>query len=277
MSEPEIPPLLSEVEARSDRPKWRWVIHLLLLAGYVIGLGLAGALLKDADSEPAMPGDVESLAKMCALEFGLFMIVFAAAWSFSRARRDELFLNWRGGLRPILWGILYSIGLRVGVMVVLAVVALPIYSLKGEKAVEDLRPKSEAVINTTALKDPVYVAFAVTVVSFGMAGFREELWRVGIMAGLAGFAPAIFKSRRGQFMAVAIAAVIFGIGHAPQGWAGVFITAVLGLALGCIIVRHQSIWEAVLAHGFFDATTFAALYLVIRFAPEALKSFGISA
>lgn len=276
MSEPAIPPLLSEVEGQTNRGKWRWAIHLLLLAGYVLGIGLAGALLKDESAEPAMPSDLESLAKMCALELGMFVAVFAVAWSFSRARPAELFLKWRGGLRPILWGIVYSIGLRLAIMVLITVIALPIYALKGEAGVEDLRPKSEKVINTTALKDPMYVAFAITVVSFGMAGFREELWRAGIMAGLAGLAPVAFATRRGQYVAVAIAAVVFGLGHAPQGWGGVVITAALGVGLGVIIVRHQSIWEAVMAHGLFDATTFAALYVVVRFFPEALKGVGIS-
>ena len=105
----------------------------------------------------------------------------------------------------------------MAVMIVVALIAAPIYAFKGEKGVEDLRPKTESLINMDALKDPVYVAFALTVVSFGMAGFREELWRVGMMAGLAGVAPAVFATRRGQFLAVAIAAIIFGLGHAPQG------------------------------------------------------------
>jgi membrane protease YdiL (CAAX protease family) len=33
----------------------------------------------------------------------------------------------------------------------------------------------------------------------------------------------------------------------------------LGLMLGLIIVLHKSIWPAVIAHGLFDATTFALL------------------
>ena len=279
MSEPAIPPTLAEAQAHPARAKWRWAIHLFLLAGYVLGVGIGGVLMKsqnDGSSEPAMPGNVAALAQMCALEMGLFLVIFGVAWVFSRANADELFLKWRGGIRPVLWGIAYSIALRFVIMVVVVLVAAPVFLWKGEKAVEGLRPKTEAIVNTNALKDPAYVLFAVTVVSFGMAGFREELWRVGIMAGCAGLAPMFFSTRRGQFIAVAIAAVIFGVGHAPQGIGGVVITAALGLALGFIIVRHQSIWEAVMAHGFFDATTFAALYLVLKYFPEALRGLGAS-
>jgi membrane protease YdiL (CAAX protease family) len=269
--------VLSEVEAQPTRAKWRWLVHLLLLAGYVLGIGIGGALLKDGSSEPAMPNTVQALAKMCALEVGMFLTIFLVAWLFSRARRDELLLKWRGGFRPVVRGFAYSIGLRVAVMVAVAVIGLPFYALKGEKGVEELRPKTESMINAKALKDPAYIVFALTVVSFGMAGFREELWRAGMMAGFAALAPTVFGTRRGQFFAVAIAAVIFGLGHAPQGWGGVAITALLGMGLGWIIVRHQSIWEAVMAHGFFDATTFGLIYLIVKFAPEALKGFGISA
>ncbi len=36
-------------------------------------------------------------------------------------------------------------------------------------------------------------------------------------------------------------------------------TAALGAAFGFILIRHRSLWEAVVAHGLFDAMTFVAL------------------
>jgi membrane protease YdiL (CAAX protease family) len=224
-----------------------------------------------------MPTDLRALAIMCLVEGVMFAAVFALAWLFSRVRREELFLKWRGGLRPVLWGFVYSILLRIAVAIVVIAVAAPMVLIKGTSAVEKLRPKTEAVVNMEAIKDPAYVAFALTVVSFGMAGFREELWRAGMLAGLAGMAPRMFASRRGQYFAVAIAALIFGLGHLPQGWGGVAVTAVLGLGLGSIIVWHQSAWEAILAHGFFDATTFAGLYLLAKYLPDALKQLALFA
>jgi membrane protease YdiL (CAAX protease family) len=279
MNESEIPPLLNEVPQSDSRPKWRWAIHVGLLASYVLGLGIAGALLRSdthkGGGSSAMPSSVRALVSMCATELGFFAAIFAIAWIFSRARPNELFLKWRGGLRPIAWGILYSVVLRVVIAMVGLLALAPIVAAKGKGAVEELRPKTEAVVDMEALKDPVYLVFALTAVSFVMAGFREELWRAGMLAGLAGVAPTLFSTRRGQYISVAIAAVIFGLGHLPQGWGGVAITGVLGLGLGWIIVRHQSAWEAIMAHGFFDATTFAALYLVIKYFPDALKQSAI--
>lgn len=261
------------------RARWRWMVHVALLTAYVLGLGIAGAMIRShgsGDSKtPAMPTDLASLAKMCVLQIVGFALVFALAWMFSRARREELFLNWRGGIRPIVWGIVYSVLLRIVIAMLMMAVFIPIYWKKGPKAIEELRPKTEATVNMQAMKDPLYVAFAVTVVSFVMAGLREELWRAGMLAGLAGIAPSVFGTRKGQYFAVAIAAVIFGLGHLPQGAGGVAVTAALGFGLGWIMVRHQSASEAILAHGFFDASTFAMLYLIFNYYPEALKNLAI--
>ncbi len=64
-------------------------------------------------------------------------------------------------------------------------------------------------------------------------------------------------------MAVALAAIVFGCGHVPQGALAVALTGFLGFGLGLIMVLHKSIWPAVIAHGMFDATTFALLPFAI--------------
>jgi membrane protease YdiL (CAAX protease family) len=92
-----------------------------------------------------------------------------------------------------------------------------------------------------------------------------------MLAGLRALFPKNFESRAGGIAAATLVAVAFGLGHLPQGWGGVALTTFLGAGLGAIIVLHRPIWDAVLAHGFFDATTFAALYLIAKFAPQVLS------
>ncbi|PYK61394.1 MAG: hypothetical protein DME43_02550 [Verrucomicrobia bacterium] len=46
------------------------------------------------------------------------------------------------------------------------------------------------------------------------------------------------------------------------------VATLLGLFLGLILIVHRSIWPAVIAHGFFDATTFALLPLVASKLPQ---------
>jgi len=278
MSDPGIPPIIGAEPPEPPpllprpHPKWRWAVHLFLLAGYVLGIGLIGAKShNDLDTEVVLPGSLAALMKLCAYEMVFFVSIFALALVFSRARAKELFLEWRGGFRPIFWGGVYSIGLRLGVMILMAILLAPVIATKGTKSVEGMRPKIEKVIDMEAIKDPAYLIFTLTVVSFVVAGLREELWRAAMIAGLTGMAPGIFASKRGQYGAVLIAGVIFGLGHLPQGWGGVFLTSLLGFGLGGIMVWRKSIWEAAIAHGFFDATSFAALFLVAKYAPWALR------
>jgi membrane protease YdiL (CAAX protease family) len=68
-----------------------------------------------------------------------------------------------------------------------------------------------------------------------------------------------FGSKLGRAGAVALVAVVFGLGHLPQGPLAMCLVGFLGLGLGGIMVLHQSIWPAVIAHGMFDATTLAIL------------------
>jgi membrane protease YdiL (CAAX protease family) len=107
--------------------------------------------------------------------------------------------------------------------------------------------------------DPVYFLLLLTMISFVVAGLREELWRSAFLAGLRAITPRHFTSIRGQIAAVAIVAVVFGVGHLAMGPVAAFMAGLLGFGLGIIMVLHRSIWPAVIAHGFFDATTFLLL------------------
>ena len=62
-----------------------------------------------------------------------------------------------------------------------------------------------------------------------------------------------------------IVSLMFGFGHTYQGVIGVGATTLLGLGLGAIMLWHKSIWHAVIAHGFFDASTFVTLYLLTKY------------
>ena len=64
--------------------------------------------------------------------------------------------------------------------------------------------------------------------------------------------------------------MIFGFGHLPMGALAACLTGLLGFGLGLIMVRHQSVWPAVIAHGMFDATSLAILPLVAKNLPLLL-------
>jgi membrane protease YdiL (CAAX protease family) len=243
----------------------RWWIHLILITGYVLAVGLL-RLGRSGTHTAALSGTAGGLVSVCTLELLIFGLVFGLACFASRASRDELLFRWRGRFQPVLWGVGYSVALRLAVaLLIIAVgiglVATRVMSLESFKNFSSTnRPGVETMIDIAAMRNsPAYFWLTVTFVSFVVAGLREELWRSAFLAGMKALWPQRFGSRVGQVLAVAICAVIFGFGHLAMGWLAACLAGLLGLGLGLIMIVHRSIWPAVIAHGMFDATTMALL------------------
>ena len=203
---------------------------------------------------------------MSGIELLVFAILFLAAWLASRASRDELMFTWRPGWWVLPLGAGYSLALRFGLgIVAVAVMAVLAASQmitpeKMQEYVKVNRPDVESMVSVPALKhDPAYYWLTLTLVSFVVAGLREEMWRSGTLAGMRALWPRAFGSRAGQCAGMALIAIAFGAMHLRMGVLAAIGAGVLGMMLGLIIVLHKSIWPAVIAHGLFDATTFALL------------------
>ena len=276
---PELPPILAPVDsghptettAPPPIPRWRGWVLLLLMAAYPLSLGLIGAASQKGVTEPEamLPDTVLGLWKSAGANFGIFAVFFGVAWAIARPGTERLFLKPRNPWATLGLGVAWSIGLRilVAVMVVAAIGAMWAWSTAHGRTADDLggfRPKIENVISPAALHDPVYLLTVLTVISFVVAGLREELWRAAMIAGVVLVLPVRWQGRRGEILAVALGSIVFGLGHLPQGMGGVFLTGVLGIGLGGILIGHRSLWIAVLAHGFFDATSFLGLWAVDR-------------
>jgi membrane protease YdiL (CAAX protease family) len=235
------------------------------VAAYPLVIGAAG-WGRAGMRGPALTHTAKGLLIVCALELGVFAIVFGLAWLASRASREDLLWRWRGGFWTVPLGIAYSVAIRLtlGIVVLAAAAMLIATRLMTAQGVQDFvtanRPDVEALVDVSALRhDPLYFWLSLTLVSFGVAGLREELWRSAFLAGLRTLWPGHFGSRTGQIAAVGLGAVVFGLGHLAQGPVAVCATGVLGFGLGVIMVLHRSIWPAVVAHGMFDATSLALL------------------
>lgn len=260
-------------QAPLQHPK-RWGIHLALIGVYPLVIGLLGSG-RSHSREPALGSGAGALLFICAFELFIFGIVFGLAWLASRATCDQLLFRWRG-LLTIPIGIGYSFAIRLALGIVVVVVAgvlvathfMTPESLKG--FFDANRPDVEAVVDVSALRSsPLYFWLSLTLVSFVVGGFREELWRSAFLGGMKALWPRRFGSTGGQLSAVALAAIIFGLGHIVQGPLAVCLTGLLGFCLGAIMVLHRSIWPAVIAHGMFDATSLALLPWLM----EKLKTF----
>ncbi len=266
--DPSLPPPLPVAPV-----KWRWWIHLLILASYVLIPWLIGLFGSQMPEGPVLSPQVGPLLTIVFLQLGIFFIFFGVAWLVSKASLDALLLRWRSGFWPILYGFLGSMALRIAIAILVMIVAIPYMRITQDtNALKNLRPNLDHLMDQRALvESPAYLIINMSLVSFVLAGFREELWRAGMLAALAKIFPRQFSNRKGQVVAVSIVAVVFGLAHFPQGVGGVVLTGLLGVGLGLIMVWRQSIWEAVFAHGFFDASTFAMLFLLTRYAPKLLE------
>ena len=245
--------------------RWRWWIHLILIGCYpVIVAALSWSRLPTRG--PALSQSVSGLLTVCGLELLQFSIVFGLGWFASRASRDDLLLRWQPGKWVLPLGIGYSVAIRVvlGVIMIAVGIILVMTKVFTPESLQEFtannRPNVETLVDVKKMREnPVYLWLTITLVSFVVAGLREELWRSGFLAGLRTLFPRAFCSRRGEILAVLIIAVVFGAAHLGMGALAATMAGILGVFLGLIMVFHRSIWPAVLAHGFFDATTMALL------------------
>lgn len=215
---------------------------------------------------PALSGNVRGLLGVSALELIVFSIFFVTACLISRASREQLMLRWRPGWWVVPLGIGYSIALRIGLVIIAVAVMAAVAATqtvtpeKVQEYVNANRPDVEALVSVPAMRsNPAYYWLTITLVSFVVAGVREEMWRAGTLAAMRALWPRAFGSTLGQCLAIALIAVAFGAMHLRMGVLAAVGAGVLGLMLGILIILHKSIWPAVIAHGLFDATTLALL------------------
>jgi membrane protease YdiL (CAAX protease family) len=251
----------------ASRPvnRWRWALHLFLVTAY-LGVVAAVSLGRNRPQRPALSHTAGGLLFVCAIELLIFAAILALALLASKASVDELRLRWSGKALPVVLGFGYSAALRLALLAVAVVVAgiLVACGVFTPDSLADVfrrnRPGVENVVDVDAMRaNPAYFWLTLTLVSFVVGGLREELWRSSFLAGMKALWPRQFGSTMGQVWAVCVAAVIFGLGHLSMGALAAVMAGLLGLGLGLIMVLHRSIWPAVLAHGFFDATSLAAL------------------
>jgi membrane protease YdiL (CAAX protease family) len=258
-------------------PRWRWWIHCTLLTGYLLAAFIR-PMAGDGPQEAALPPDIAGLLWVSFTNLALFAIVIGLAWLASRASLDDFGLRWRGGILPALLGFVYSIVLRLGLFMIMMIVMVGVIASKGEPAAQSMaevmRPDTGKVISVSALTgNPVYLWLCLTLVSFVVAGFREELWRVALLTGILKILEPRIRGWPAKLVAVGLTSTLFGLAHFPQGWGAVVLTGLLGLGFGIIILAHRSVWEAVLAHGFFDASTFLGIYLLLKYFPGKVPGF----
>lgn len=247
----------------------RWWIHFILIGGYFAAV--IPVAIFQAPRHQTVFSNTRTLLFASIFEIVFFSIVFGVAWLASRASADDLLLKWRQGWWTVLLGIGYSVAMRIALAIILvSVIAILMATRILDKDAmatfaAHTRTPVERMVNISAMQnDPTYFWLTVTLASFVVAGLREELWRSGTLAAMRKLWPNKFGNRAGQIGAIALIAIVFGLAHLSLGVIAAAMATILGLALGIIMVMHESIWPAVIAHGMFDATTFALIPFALQ-------------
>ena len=252
-----------------------WIGFLALMLAYILAMTWMGH--GRTSSEPALSGNIPGLIADTVLALLIFGVPFGIGVLLTRPTRADLFLDstashWLSWLLGAVWSVALRLALMVPALlaVVVFVVLNPEHGLEQFKA---NRPQVENLLDPSALADPAYALVCVTWLSFVVAGLREELWRAAVIRGIGSFGTHGIPSRRLEWVAVFLSSAFFGLAHITQGWIAVVATALLGVGLGLIQILRRSLAEAVIAHGFFDATTFFFIFILQQ--KDFLKKIGI--
>ena len=92
------------------------------------------------------------------------------------------------------------------------------------------------------------------------AGFCEELL-------FRGFVVWVLQPALGLWIAAALAALLFALGHAYQGVQGVVRTGIIGLVFTAIVLVTRSLWPAIVLHAAIDAMGGVLAWLILRERP----------
>jgi membrane protease YdiL (CAAX protease family) len=187
----------------------------------------------------AAPDDVPSVRRSLLVQALILQWVFAfallALWAWRGRSWDALGLVPRDGL-GLLLGVAASMALALGLWMMRARARRDPEALA--RLLEGIR-NLERILPRTREELRLFYAVSVT------AGVCEELLYRGYLLWYFGHGLSIFP-------ALAVAAAIFGFGHAYQGWKGVLGTTLVGALLGTVYLLSGSLWPAMLIHAITD-------------------------
>lgn len=182
-------------------------------------------------------------ARMIAYRWTMFI-----QWGLSAAflawwlALDRDFGQARMGFGPAGWEWL-AVG--VGLVGVALVVIQAVTVLRDPAKQAEVRDKAgdlEVIVPRTPAEGNAFGFLSFT------AGVCEEIMYRGLLMGA-------LSAVIGIWPAVAVSSVIFGLGHAYQGGAGIVKTGLVGVVMALLTVFSGTIWIAALLHMVIDATS----------------------
>lgn len=215
--------------------RWQALADLLLALLITVLAGISAGLTGIVLAAPAVA--------LIALQALLILIAIA------------VLVRWRGQN----WGALrlraprpFDLGRGLGLLLLIMLL-----NAAGSMLVDLIAPElfegHEERLGEVAAEVTGGVPFGVVAATMLLVGFYEELLARGLLLQraqvlLKGFWPPLL-----------FAALLFGLGHFYQGWAGVAQTALIGLVFGYFVLRWNSLWPSIIAHAGLNTLSLALL------------------
>jgi len=242
---------------------WRVLLHswdawllCLVLAGLVPFHGvLAYERLKSGPDPIPTGAKLRLYATIVAMEWGLVALTFAVLHHHGLRLGD---VGQRLGNPAITLS-----ATVVGLLGLAALTALNARQIRRAER-EELERSVERARKFVPVDSTEVAAFALVALTAGIC--EEILYRGWLVTFLAAFFGSIW-------IGVVVAAVLFGLGHAYQGWKGILATGILGVLFGAMFVGVRSLVPGQALHAAIDIVNgVLAGGIVRRLGPPSIDS-----
>lgn len=157
--------------------------------------------------------------------------------------------TWNQAFRTFLWSLLVFVlalaGFVIGSIIMANVTGIP---------------ENSAAEGYAYLKDNIGMLLLTLAGVFVVSSFGEEvIYRAFLINRISELG---LHGKWGKFLAVVIAAIIFGLAHYSWGAMGIVQTSFMGLALGiCYVYFKKGLWPLILAHAYMDTILMVQMYM----------------
>lgn len=125
--------------------------------------------------------------------------------------------------------------------------------------VEHLTGQRRDVSQFAPLEGNLGLLLYLLVISWMLAAFGEEFaYRGYVQTRMRDVLPA---GRTGLIIAVLLSSLLFGLAHTEQGIVGVILSGIDAIFFSILRYRYQTLWAAILAHGFLNTIGMIAYFI----------------
>ncbi len=221
-------------------PAWlELAIIALFSTGSIFALDWLG--LPEGGLAGTLDGPITLIA--CVVIITVFQRLRGETWR-------DLGLRWPGTFKSVGLGALVVIGVFISAVAMNGLVQF-LLNAALENGFERTLPDVSTIARFVLIM----------VIVWTTAAFAEEMVYRGFFINR--FADVFGRSTLGWAAAVITPAVLFGIGHAYQGWAGMVITGSVGLVFGVwFMIAKRNLLPVIIGHGIINSFGMTILFLI---------------